>query len=165
MLDVVLFRTDQGGNPDLIRESQRRRYADVGLVDKVIEYDTEGRTSKRRRRSSARHFIAHRPCARACHVAARGNLDLANKALNITKKSIGEFMKKKEKPPDEMFTKKAEEEAEIKRLEEKVKELQKLRDDTIGTIGARAASNRIARPRRRGAARQPRGDRRPAARL
>ena len=43
MLDIILFRTDQGGNPDLVRESQRRRYADVGLVDKVIEYDTEWR--------------------------------------------------------------------------------------------------------------------------
>ena len=37
MLDIVLFRTDQGGNPDLVRESQRRRYADVTLVDKVID--------------------------------------------------------------------------------------------------------------------------------
>ena len=43
MLDIVLFRVDQGGNPDLVRESQRRRYADVGLVDKVIEIDSEWR--------------------------------------------------------------------------------------------------------------------------
>ena len=41
MLDITLFRVDQGGNPDLIRESQSR-YADVTLVDKVIEYDGEG---------------------------------------------------------------------------------------------------------------------------
>lgn len=46
MLDIVLFRTDQGGNPDLVRESQRRRYADVTLVDKVIEHDTEWRKSE-----------------------------------------------------------------------------------------------------------------------
>ena len=43
MLDITLFRVDQGGNPDLIRESQKRRYADVTLVDKVIEYDGEWR--------------------------------------------------------------------------------------------------------------------------
>ena len=45
MLDIVLFREDQGGNPDLVRESQRRRYADITLVDKVIEYDSEWRKS------------------------------------------------------------------------------------------------------------------------
>ena len=45
MLDIVLLRKDQGGNPDLVRESQRRRYADVTLVDKVIEYDEEWRQS------------------------------------------------------------------------------------------------------------------------
>ena len=37
MLDICIFRTDQGGNPDLVRESQRRRYADVGLVDKFAK--------------------------------------------------------------------------------------------------------------------------------
>lgn len=47
MLDVVLFRVDQGGDPDKVRESQRRRYADVTLVDKVIEYDSEWRKSAR----------------------------------------------------------------------------------------------------------------------
>ena len=39
MLDIVLFRTDQGGDPDRIRKSQKDRYADVGLVDKVIEFE------------------------------------------------------------------------------------------------------------------------------
>ena len=47
MLDVVNFRTDMGGDPEVVRESQRRRFADVGLVDKVIEYDAEWRQSKR----------------------------------------------------------------------------------------------------------------------
>ena len=41
MLDIELFRS----NPDLIRESQRRRYKDIGLVDKVIEFDNEWRKS------------------------------------------------------------------------------------------------------------------------
>ena len=34
---------EKGGNPELIRESQRRRYADVSLVDQVIELDNEWR--------------------------------------------------------------------------------------------------------------------------
>lgn len=41
----MMFREDQGGNPEIVRESQRRRYADVSLVDKVIELDTAARKS------------------------------------------------------------------------------------------------------------------------
>jgi len=110
MLDVVLFRKDQGGNPDLIRESQRRRYADESLVDKVIEIDTEWRTT-------------------------RGSLDLANKARGQVQKKIGEFMKKKETPPPELFEEKKKAEADIAALEAKEKELIAKRDDTIGQIG------------------------------
>lgn len=43
MLDIVLFREDQGGDPGKVRESQRRRYKDVGAVDAVIERDTKWR--------------------------------------------------------------------------------------------------------------------------
>lgn len=39
VLDIDLFRTEKGGNPDLIRDSQRKRYKDAGLVDKVIAAD------------------------------------------------------------------------------------------------------------------------------
>lgn len=43
MLDINIFREDRGGNPELVRESQRRRFKDVTLVDKVIEQDAEWR--------------------------------------------------------------------------------------------------------------------------
>lgn len=33
----------KGGNPDLIRESQKRRYADPGAIDKVIALDNAWR--------------------------------------------------------------------------------------------------------------------------
>ncbi|KAK6915561.1 Aminoacyl-tRNA synthetase, class II (G/ P/ S/T) [Dillenia turbinata] len=39
MLDINLFREDKGHNPELIRESQRRRYANVEIVDEVISLD------------------------------------------------------------------------------------------------------------------------------
>ena len=40
MLDINLFFADKGGNPELIRESRRRRYAPVEIVDDVISlYD------------------------------------------------------------------------------------------------------------------------------
>ncbi|RVX19022.1 Serine--tRNA ligase [Vitis vinifera] len=43
MLDINLFREDKGHNPEIIRESQRRRYANVDLVDEVIHLDKEWR--------------------------------------------------------------------------------------------------------------------------
>ncbi|XP_075496178.1 LOW QUALITY PROTEIN: serine--tRNA ligase-like [Primulina tabacum] len=39
MLDINLFREGKGGNPEKIRESQRRRFANVELVDEVIQLD------------------------------------------------------------------------------------------------------------------------------
>lgn len=44
MLDINLFREDRGGNPDLVRESQRRRFKDVSLVDEVMKWDAEWRS-------------------------------------------------------------------------------------------------------------------------
>ena len=110
MLDIDLFRVDRGGNPDIVRESQRRRHKDVSLVDKVIELDTEWRTT-------------------------RGGLDNAKKVLNQVQKKIGEFMKKKETPPPELMTEKQDAEAEITKLEAKEKELIEARDTTLVTIG------------------------------
>jgi hypothetical protein len=55
MLDINLFRKEKGGDPELVRESQRRRFADakpdeieknVGLVDEVIALDEAWRQSK-----------------------------------------------------------------------------------------------------------------------
>jgi seryl-tRNA synthetase len=43
MLDIYLFREDKGNNPEIIRESQRRRFANVDLVDEVIRLDKEWR--------------------------------------------------------------------------------------------------------------------------
>ena len=102
---------------------------------------------------AAPHYTVHThiPTRSRPSTAARGNLDLANKAANTTKKAIGEFMKKKEKPPDEMFAEKAKNEADIKSLEEKLKELAAKRDAAIGEIGvcrrARARALRLAQPR------------------
>mmetsp|Transcript_23496 Transcript_23496/g.39289 ORF Transcript_23496/g.39289 Transcript_23496/m.39289 type:complete len:637 (+) Transcript_23496:61-1971(+) len=42
-LDIQLFRADSGGNPDLIRESQRRRFQPVEIVDEIIEKDAQWR--------------------------------------------------------------------------------------------------------------------------
>ncbi|KAJ8754874.1 hypothetical protein K2173_015386 [Erythroxylum novogranatense] len=43
MLDINLFREDKGNNPEIIRESQRRRFADVSIVDQIVFLDKEWR--------------------------------------------------------------------------------------------------------------------------
>lgn len=45
MLDVNDFITERGGNPELIRESQRRRFANVEIVDEVIALFEDHRKS------------------------------------------------------------------------------------------------------------------------
>ncbi|KAG8230445.1 hypothetical protein J437_LFUL014709, partial [Ladona fulva] len=39
VLDIELFRPEKGGNPDYIRENQRKRFKDVELVETVINMD------------------------------------------------------------------------------------------------------------------------------
>merc|ERR1712063_180796 len=68
MLDIALFREEKGGNPDLIRESQRRRFESVELVDEVIAKDKEWRD-------------------------ARGELDDANAKMNKLGKEISKIMR------------------------------------------------------------------------
>ncbi|KAK5575166.1 hypothetical protein RB653_010422 [Dictyostelium firmibasis] len=47
-LDIVLFRADKGGNPDLIRQSQKVRYANVDAVQEVIDLDKIAKETKYR---------------------------------------------------------------------------------------------------------------------
>jgi hypothetical protein len=45
MLDILDFIVDKGGNPEKIKESQRRRYAPEGAVDEVIALYEDHRKS------------------------------------------------------------------------------------------------------------------------
>ncbi|KAJ1653382.1 Cytosolic seryl-tRNA synthetase [Dispira simplex] len=71
MLDLNLFQSEKGGNPEKIRESQRRRGAPVEAVDQVIAQYEEWKTT-------------------------RFELDHLNKQINRIQKEIGMKMKKKE---------------------------------------------------------------------
>jgi len=71
VLDIDEFREEKGGNPDKIRENQRKRFCDVSMVDKIVEADEKWRK-------------------------ARFNADEYNKLKNMVSKVIGEKMKKKE---------------------------------------------------------------------
>lgn len=48
MLDIEDFIEERGGNPEKIRESQRRRHAPVELVDEVIALWQDARKSESR---------------------------------------------------------------------------------------------------------------------
>jgi seryl-tRNA synthetase len=76
VLDIELFRSDKGNNPEKIRENQQKRFKDVKLVDTVIDKDQEWRTK-------------------------RFQADNFNKLKNVCSKEIGEKMKKKESQGDE----------------------------------------------------------------
>ena len=41
MIDINLLRVEKGGNPDAVRESQRKRGASVALVDEIIQLDKD----------------------------------------------------------------------------------------------------------------------------
>jgi len=69
VLDIDEFRPEKGGNPDKIRENQRKRFCDVSMVDKIVEADEKWRK-------------------------ARFNADEYNKLKNMVSKVIGEKMKK-----------------------------------------------------------------------
>jgi len=71
VLDLNLFRKEKGGNPDTIKESQKKRYKDVTIVDKIVEIDNKWRE------------VSY-------------HCDQYNKLKNLTSKSIGKKMKAKE---------------------------------------------------------------------
>lgn len=41
MIDINLLRVDKGGNPELVKDSQRKRGASVELIDEIIALDKE----------------------------------------------------------------------------------------------------------------------------
>jgi seryl-tRNA synthetase len=43
VLSIDLFRPEKGGDPEKLRENQRKRYKDVKLVDQIVEKDEEWR--------------------------------------------------------------------------------------------------------------------------
>lgn len=76
VLNLDLFRSDKGNDPEKVRENQRKRFKDVALVETVITKDTEWRNR-------------------------RHKADNWNKLKNVCSKQIGEKMKKKEALGDE----------------------------------------------------------------
>ena len=110
MLDINLFRADKGGDPEVIRASQRARYAPVELVDEVIALDAAWRE-------------------------ARSKIDGANMEMNDVSKEIGKLKKAKMDVPQELLDKVPKLKENVKVLEEAVREAEEKRDAKLHLIG------------------------------
>lgn len=104
MLDIKLFRE----NPDLIIDSEKKRFRDITNVEKVIEYDTLWREGEQK-------------------------LNSLRSEKNKLSKSFKQA--KKDGTIDEVIVKSKEVAAEIKDLDAKIDEYKKLREDYRYKVG------------------------------
>ncbi|ODN96486.1 serine-tRNA ligase [Cryptococcus wingfieldii CBS 7118] len=109
MIDLIHFQTDKGGNPDVVRESQKKRGAPVEIVDEVIALFAE-------------------------HKAAQFSLEGVKRDLNVLQKEIGQI-KKNKGDASAQLAKKAEIDKEILDITARVQDLIKQRDQKAGQIG------------------------------
>lgn len=109
MLDVVDFIAERGGDPEKIRESQRRRYANVEIVDEIIAL-----------------FDDHRK--------TNYSASQINGKINDVQKQIGAKKKAKE-PADDLLQEKIEFEEEKKALVESAAEKDALLKAKLRTVG------------------------------
>jgi seryl-tRNA synthetase len=77
-IDINLFRADKGGDPELIKESQRRRFASVELVDEIIDKDNQWRRMT-------------------------GDIDFMKKERNAVQKEVGQKKKAKQECDDQVL--------------------------------------------------------------
>jgi seryl-tRNA synthetase len=108
-LDINAFRADRGGDPDKIRESQRRRFKPVELVDEIIAKDNEWR-----------------------HLT--GQIDFLKKDRNAIQKQVG-IKKKAKEECDDMVAQIKSLDAEILKAEADVEVLKKVVDGLVNKIG------------------------------
>lgn len=109
MLDITQFIEEKGGNPELIRQSQKARYASVEIVDEIIADYKEW-------------------------VKTRFQLDELNKKQNKVQKEIGLKFKKKE-DASELLAEKDKIVAEKKELSEKEQQQDKDLKSKVNQVG------------------------------
>jgi len=108
-LDITAFRVYAGGNPDIIRESQRRRFASVELVDEIISKDERWRL-------------------------LTGTIDNMKKRRNAVQKDVGD-KKKKGEPCEEMVSEIKVIGEEITQTEKEQQDLKVVIDSLVQKIG------------------------------
>ncbi|KAI8886360.1 seryl-tRNA synthetase [Backusella circina FSU 941] len=109
MLDINLLLEDRGGNPNLVKESQKRRGAPVEIVDEIIAEYKEWTT-------------------------IQFNSDQKNKETNAIQKEIGKKFKAKE-DASELVAKKAALQKEKETLVEEAKQKEISWKNKLGSLG------------------------------
>lgn len=109
MLDVLDFIAEKGGDPNKIKESQRRRHAPTEIVDEVIKLYQD-------------------------HRAKQYEASQINTKINETQKEIGALKKAKQDAAGPL-ARKADLEKEKKRLNEEAAEKELILRKTLSTIG------------------------------
>jgi|ERR1711935_20008 len=110
MLDINLFREEKGGNPELVRASQRARYAPVEDVDRVIELD-----------------VAWRKVLQDCEQARKSKAQI--------QKKITPFKKAKEEVPAELLAEKDATDKQVIELETQMNVAAAARDKVLKALG------------------------------
>jgi len=88
-LDIVLFRKDSGGSPELIKESQRRRYNRVEDVDDVIAIDEKHKKTKYEGTQLRNEVNVLQNEIKQKRIAKEKTDDLEKKKSEIEKKIVG----------------------------------------------------------------------------
>ena len=109
MIDLQLLQVEKGGNPDLVRESQRKRNAPVELVDEVL--------------SMYKHWVG-----------LEFQLNTMQQEVNATQKAITAKKKAKE-DADAELAKKKELDAKIVEFKPQVAEAERAMRAKAVTIG------------------------------
>ncbi|WVQ83992.1 serine-tRNA ligase [Cryptococcus sp. DSM 104549] len=109
MIDLIHFQVDKGGNPDIVRDSQKKRGASIELVDEVLAIFAE-------------------------HKQANFDKECAQRELNSLQKEIGQI-KKAKGDASELLDKKSSLDKTIAEMIVRVAQLTKQRDLKIGMIG------------------------------
>lgn len=89
MLDIADFVSDRGGNPNKVKESQRKRFAPESVVDEILTLYEEAR-----RGTFFKDFITSpKKVNRLKHAAARYEVMQIGSQLNGLQKEIGKKKK------------------------------------------------------------------------
>ncbi|CAI0378059.1 unnamed protein product [Linum tenue] len=130
MLDINLFREDKGNNPELIRESQRRRFASVEIVDEIIELDKKWRQCQFQLDNMRKDF---NKMNKQVYQHKKDNLD------------VTELMKSIEEHKQQMAVKEDEVQADKKALYAKLETVGNLIHDSVPISKDEQANNAVIR--------------------
>jgi len=93
VLDINLFRKEKGGDPDLIKASQRRRFASEAIVDEIIQLDNEARALEHQQNELNREVKAKEKQIGAVYKQKKENAQEEVKELREQNEAANEKLK------------------------------------------------------------------------